>query len=124
MKARTHAHTHTRTHTHRRARTHPPHNTGLTALIFRVWCTHTHTHTTTHIFKVWCMQHTYTHTRTHARTHAHTHAHTVVYQGNGTEERVFEKRTVWGEDLKELTKRQRQGVGSRELEPGKRKSAA
>ena len=33
----------------------------------------------------------------------HTHTNTVVYQGNGTEEKVFEKRKVFMEDLKELT---------------------
>ena len=39
--------------------------------------------------------HTYTHAHTCMRTHArmHTHTHTpVVYQGKGTEEKVFEKR--------------------------------
>jgi len=35
--------------------------------------------------------------------HACTHAHTVVHQGNGTEQKVSEKRTVFKEDLKELT---------------------
>ena len=49
------------------------------------------------------------HARTHARTHAHTHTHThtpVAYQGNQgneTEEKVFKKRKVFKEDLKELT---------------------
>ena len=35
-------------------------------------------------------------------THTHTHTHTVIHQGNGTEEKVFKKRTVFKEDLKEL----------------------
>ena len=38
------------------------------------------------------------HTHTHARTH---HTHRVVYQGNGIEEQVFEKKG-FKEDLKEL----------------------
>ena len=45
--------------------------------------------------------HTCAHTRTHAR--AHTHTHTLESQDNGTEEKVFEKRKVFKEDLKELT---------------------
>ena len=45
---------------------------------------------------------TYT-SRAHARTHARTHTHIVVYQGNGTEEKVYKKRKVLKEDLKELT---------------------
>ena len=41
---------------------------------------------------------------THVRMHAHTHTHTpVAYQGNETEEKVFKKRKVSKEDLKELT---------------------
>ena len=40
---------------------------------------------------------TQTRTRTHACTHIHTH------QGNETEEKVFKKRKVLKEDLKELT---------------------
>ena len=50
------------------------------------------------------MHTTHTHTRTHTHTHAHTHIHslTVIYQGNGTEEKVSEKRKVF-KDLKELT---------------------
>ena len=41
---------------------------------------------------------------THARTHTHEHTHTpVAYQGNETEEKVFKKRKVFKEDLKELT---------------------
>ena len=45
----------------------------------------------------------------HTHTHSHTHrlAHTPVayqgYQGNETEEKVFKKRKVFKEDLKELT---------------------
>ena len=71
---------------------------------------------------------TQNHTRTHARAHTHTHTHThthkhthtpVAYQGNQdteTEEKVFKKRKVFKEDLKELTEvedGQKQGVGSR-----------
>ena len=50
-----------------------------------------------------------TRTRTRTRTHAHAHTHThtpVAYQGNQgneTEEKVFKKRKVFNEDLKELT---------------------
>ena len=55
-------------------------------------------------------------------THTHTHTHTLVYQGNGPEENVFEKRKVFKEDLKELTRGRmmgkKQGVGSRYLKPG------
>ena len=57
---------------------------------------HTHTHTRKH-----------TDSHTHAHTHTHTHTHTpIAYQGNQgneTEEKVFEKRKVFKEDLKELT---------------------
>ena len=35
--------------------------------------------------------------------HMHRHTHTVKYQGNGHEEKVFQKRMVFKEDLKELT---------------------
>ena len=63
-------------------------------------CTHTRTHTDLH-----------THARTHARTRTHTHTHTsVAYQGNQvneTEEKVFKKRKVFKEDLKELTEVER-----------------
>ena len=41
-----------------------------------------------------------------ARTHTDSHTRTqtpVVYQGNETEERIFKKRKVFKEDLKELT---------------------
>ena len=45
--------------------------------------------------------------RARAHTHTHTHTHTpVAYQGNPgneTEEKVFKKRKVFKEDLKELT---------------------
>ena len=41
----------------------------------------------------------------------HTHTHTIVYQGNGTEEKVFEKSM---EDLKELTDRNRKLVPEKE----------
>ena len=57
--------------------------------------------------------HTHTHRDSHARarTHTHTHTHTpkqhthtpVAYQGNETEEKIFKKRKVFKEDLKELT---------------------
>ena len=64
--------------------------------------------------KIQCIQHECTHTRTHthrlahARTRAHTNTHTrrqgnQSYQGNETEEKVFKKRKVFKEDLKELT---------------------
>ena len=46
------------------------------------------------------------HTPTHAHTETHTlmHTHTpVAYQGNETEEKVFKKRKVFKEDLKEVT---------------------
>ena len=62
--------------------------------------------------------HTHTHTQTRTRTHKHTHT-PVTYQGNQdteTEEKVFKKRKVFKEDLKELTEvedGQKQGVGSR-----------
>ena len=50
----------------------------------------------------------HTHARTHRLAHtckrAHAHTHTpVAYQGNETEEKVFKKRKVFKEDLKELT---------------------
>ena len=51
----------------------------------------------------------HTHTQTHTRhrcvhTQTHTHTHTPVgNQGNETEEKVFKKRKVFQEDLKELT---------------------
>ena len=42
----------------------------------------------------------------HSDLHTHTHTHTLVaYQGNETEEKVFKKRKVFKEDLKELTGR-------------------
>ena len=53
--------------------------------------------------------HTHARAHTHTRTHTHTHTHThtpVAYQGNQgneTEEKVFKKRKVFKEDLKELT---------------------
>ena len=37
-------------------------------------------------------------------THTHTHAHTVIYQRDGTEKKIFKKRDVFKEDLKELAK--------------------
>ena len=55
----------------------------------------------------------HTHARTHTDSHTHTgvcthkHTHTpVAYQGNQgneTEEKVFKKKKVFQEDLKELT---------------------
>ena len=49
----------------------------------------------------------HTHRLAHTLTRAHTHTHTpVAYQGNQgseTEEKVFKKRKVFKEDLKELT---------------------
>ena len=61
---------------------------------------HMHTHTDSHM-------HARAHTYTHTQMHTHTHTHTVTYQGNQgnkTEEKVFKKRKVFKEDLKELTK--------------------
>ena len=45
------------------------------------------------------------HTCTHLRARAHTHTQVAYqgYQGNETEEKVFKKRKVFKEDLKELT---------------------
>ena len=38
--------------------------------------------------------------------HTHTHTHNcILYEGNGTEEKVFKKRKVFKEDLKKLTGR-------------------
>ena len=58
-----------------------------------------------HIFSKFNAYTTNVNTHTHARTHARarTHTHTVVYQGNGTEQKAFQKRKVFKEDLKELT---------------------
>ena len=55
--------------------------------------THTHTHTHTHTFTAHTRTHTHTHTQ-HA--HTHTHTHRVIYQGNGTEEKVFKKKGFQG----------------------------
>ena len=59
-------------------------------------CTHACTHTDSH-----------THTCAYMHTHTHPNTHTpVAYQGNQgneTEEKVFKKRKVFKEDLKELT---------------------
>ena len=53
----------------------------------------THTHTCKH-----------THRPTRTRMHTHTHTHKpVTYQGNEMEEKVFKKRKVFKEDLKEPT---------------------
>ena len=46
--------------------------------------------------------HTHAHAHTLARTHIHTHT-PVAYQGNETEKKVFKRRKVFKEDLKELT---------------------
>ena len=62
---------------------------------------------------------TQNHTRTHARARTHTHT-PVAYQGNPgneTEEKVFKKRKVFKEDLKELTGRM--ADRNRELVPDK-----
>ena len=56
--------------------------------------------------KLQCIQHecTHTHAHTHSLTCTRTHTHTpVAYQGNETEEKIFKKRKVFKEDLKELT---------------------
>ena len=61
--------------------------------------THANTQTRTHTHA-----NTQTRAHTHACTHTNTHAHTpVAHQGNETEEKVFKKRKVFKEDLKELT---------------------
>ena len=60
---------------------------------------HARTHTDSHT-------HARAHTHTDSLTHTHTHTHThtpVAYQGNETEEKVFKKRKVFKEDLKEVT---------------------
>ena len=58
---------------------------------------HTHTHTThTHI-------HTYQTLHTHTHAHTRTHTHRVKDQGNRTEVKIFLKRKVFKEDLKQLT---------------------
>ena len=44
----------------------------------------------------------HTHARTHTETCTCTHT-PVAYQGNETEEKVFKKRKIFKEDLKELT---------------------
>ena len=67
----------------------------------------THTHARTYIDS-------HTHTRAHTLTHTHTHT-SVAYQGNKTEEKLFLKRKVFKEDLKELTGRM--ADRSRELVP-------
>ena len=50
--------------------------------------------------------HTHAHAHTLARTHIHTHT-PVAYQGNETEKKVFKRRKVFKEDLKELTEVER-----------------
>ena len=46
----------------------------------------------------------HTHRLAHTHTHTNTHTYTpVIYQGNETEEKIFKKRKVFKEDLKELT---------------------
>ena len=81
-------------------------HTGLKHLpVFK--CTDFHdsthaTHTCAHIHTQYTDFQDSTHT-THMCAHIHTHTHRVLYQGNGTEEKFFEKRKVFKEDLKELT---------------------
>ena len=76
---------------------------------------HMHAHTQTHT-RMHACAHMHTHTQIHTYTHTHTHTHThtpVAYQGNETEEKVFKKRKVFKEDLKELTEvEQRTETGS------------
>ena len=82
MHTHTHIHrcTHTHTHIHRCTHTH----------IHTQTHTHTHTHTDAHThMHTHTQTHTQTHTHTCTHTHKHTHAHTVIYQGSGTEEKVF-----------------------------------
>jgi len=47
--------------------------------------------------------HTYTCKHTPMHAHTHTRTHTLESQDHGTEEKVFEKKKVFKEDLKELT---------------------
>ena len=91
MHAHTHAHKHTHTcmhahthiHKHTHAHTHAYTHTRMhTHTVCMHTCTHTHMHTHIHT-------HTCTHTYTH--THTHTHTHRVIYQGNGTEEKLDSK---------------------------------
>ena len=49
---------------------------------------HAHTHMQAHT-------HATTHACMHVCAHTHTHTHRIVYQGNGTEEKVFKKRKVF-----------------------------
>ena len=59
---------------------------------------HTHAHARTHARTHVC---THTHTHTHAHAHTHTHTHRVIYQSNGTEEKVLKKRMIFEEDYNE-----------------------
>ena len=62
-------------------------------IFVKIQCIHEYTHA-----------HTETHTCMHACTCTCTHTHTPVgNQGSETEEKVFKKRKVFKEDLKELT---------------------
>ena len=115
-------HTHTHTHTHAHAHTQAPQDRRTEKKVFekRKVFNEDLKELTGHI-------HTHAHTRTRTHTHTHTHTctlkHTQAPQGR-TEENVFEKRTVFNEDLKELTDDAWRGVCSMLLELGTRKSAA
>ena len=71
---------------------------------FNAYNMNAHTHARTHRLA-------HARTRAHAHTHTHTHTHTYTHtpvayqgnQGNETEEKVFKKRKVFKEDLKEPT---------------------
>ena len=54
-------------------------------------------------FKYTISKHMHPHSYTHTRAHIHAPWHTQAPQGRGTEEKVFKKRKVFREDLKELT---------------------
>ena len=65
--------------------------------------THARTHTDSHT-QARAHTHKHTHTLTHSLFLSPPHTHTpVAYQGNETEEKVFKKRKVFKEDLKEVT---------------------
>ena len=78
--------------------------------------THTpaHTHRLAHARTARARTHTHTHTYTHTHTHTHTPIAYLGNQGNETEEKVFKKRKVFKEDLKELIEVEwRAEIGSR-----------
>ena len=66
-------------------------------------CMHARTHT-----------HTHAHTHTHTHTHTHKHTHIVIYQGNGTEEKVLK---IGFQGRFKRTDRGRMMVRNRQLVP-------